>query len=102
MRYDQYYLAIHRYSPSGGFCENAICLTFILRRSVPRQLHAGAVRLWRWNSNHSDLGNKKLTIIFQIVSTDTSTLMILIHKKCCSEFTDKLEFKNPCVFLSTL
>ena len=94
MRYHQYFLAIHRYCPSGRFCENGISLTFILRQSVPRQLHAGTVRLWRWNSNHSDLGNKKWTISFQICSTDTSTLMILIRKKCISEFTDKLELKN--------
>ena len=94
MRYDQYYLAIHRYSPSGRFCENGISLTFILRRSVPRQLHAGAVRLWQWTSNHSDLGKKELTIIFPIFSTNTSTLMISIQKKCISEFTDKLQFKN--------
>ena len=97
MRYDQYYLVIHRYSPSGRFCENGISLTFILRRSVPQQLHAGTVRLWRWNSNHSDLGSKKLTIIFQIFSTGTSALIIGIRKLCISEFTDKLEFKNLCV-----
>ena len=96
MRYDQYYLVIHRYSPSGRFCENGISLTFILRRSVPPQLHAGTVRLWRWNSNHSDLGSKKLTIIFQIFSIGTSALMIGIRKLCISEFTDKLEFKNLC------
>ena len=47
MRYRYYHLAIHRYSPSGRFCENGICLTFILRRLVPRQLHAGTVRLWQ-------------------------------------------------------
>ena len=76
MRYDQYYLAFHRYSHSGRFCENDISLTFILRRLLPRQLHAGTVLLWRWNSNHSDLGSKKLTIVFQIFSTDTLELMI--------------------------
>ena len=100
MRYDQYYSAIHRYSPSGRFCENGISLTFILRRSVPRQLHAGTVWVWRWNSNHSDLGKKKLTTIFWIFSTDISSLMIYIRVKCISEFTDEFEFKNLCAVYS--
>ena len=76
MRYDQYYSAFRCYSPSGRFCKNGISLTFILRRSVPRQLHVGTVRLWRWNPNHSDLGNKKLTINFLISSTVTLEMMI--------------------------
>ena len=96
MRYEQYYLAIHSYSPSGRFCRNGISLTFILRRSVPRQLYAGTVRLWRWNSNHSDLSKKKVTIIFPIFPTVTSELMIGNRKKCISAFTDKLETKNLC------
>ena len=61
--------------PVANFLKNRISLTFILRRSVPRQLHAGTVRLWRWNSNHSDLGNKKLTIRSPIFSTITSGLI---------------------------
>ena len=97
MRYDQYYLVINGYSPSGRFCENGTSLTFILRRSVLRQLHAGTVLLCRWNSNHSDLGSDKLTMIFEIFSTGTSARMIAIQKWCISEFTDKLEFKNLCV-----
>ena len=47
MRHRQYYLAIHCYSPSCRFCKDGICLTFILRRSVLRQLHAGTVQLWQ-------------------------------------------------------